>query len=152
MSFIATIVADGGLDHLFILSFLASTLLPIGSEWYLILLLLQDLPPGLLVLVATTGNWLGALTNYVLGRWGADYFANRFLEVDETRLEKARRMYQKYGSWSLLLSWLPVVGDPICLLGGLMKVNIIRFSILVLLGKGVRYTAVAYLTLLGTKI
>lgn len=136
-----------GLVGLFLASFLASTLLPLGSEWMLVLLLLRGVAPGSAVLVATAGNYLGACCTYGMGIWGSHFLISRVLRIDSSALGRAERWYRKYGSWSLLLSWLPLVGDPLCLVGGVLRVNFPLFSLLVFSGKLGRYLAVTALTL-----
>ena len=136
-----------GLPALFLLSFLASTLVPLGSEWLLVVLLLKGADPAAAVTTATVGNWLGACTTWAIGVWGGPFLIRRLLRVSPGDEERAERFYSRYGSWSLLLSWLPVIGDPLCLVGGLLRVDFLRFTLLVFAGKLARYIAVAWLTL-----
>jgi len=128
---------------LFAISFLAATVVPLGSEWLLIALLLQGLAPVPLVLTATAGNFLGALTTYLIGLYGGLWLIRRLLRIDERAQQRAERFFQRYGSWTLLLAWLPVIGDPLCLAGGLFRVPLFRFSLLVILGKLGRYAFIA---------
>ena len=132
---------------LFVLSFLASTLLPLGSEWLLILLLTRNHDPAGLVLVAAVGNTLGACTTYLVGFFGSDWLVEKLLRVDREKQHRAEKTYARYGAWSLLFSWVPVVGDPLCLVGGLLKVGFARYVLLVASGKFIRYAVVAWLTL-----
>jgi membrane protein YqaA with SNARE-associated domain len=141
-----------GYYSLFFLSFLASTLIPLGSEWLLIALLLNRYDPARVVAVATVGNYLGALTSYGIGLYGGEFLKVRVLRMDEQSMAKAERLYGRFGSWSLLLSWLPVVGDPLCLVGGVLRVGLARFSLLVFAGKLARYAAVAWLTVKGASL
>lgn len=136
-----------GFWALFFLSFFASTLLPLGSEWLLTALLLQGGDPGLAVSVATAGNVLGACTTYYIGVFGGPFLVEKILRIDETSKRKAFRIYEKYGVYSLLFSWVPVVGDPLCLAGGVMRVRFRLFLLLVFSGKLARYGFVAILTL-----
>ncbi len=138
-----------GYPSLFLLSFLASTLLPLGSEWLLIAMVVRRYDPLTVVLVATTGNYLGACTSYLVGVYGGNLLAEKFLRIDGAARERAERFFSRYGSWSLLLSWLPVVGDPLCLAGGLLRIPFVRFSALVATGKVARYGVVAWLSLKG---
>jgi membrane protein YqaA with SNARE-associated domain len=142
-------LANYGYPALFALSFLASTLIPIGSEWLLIALLLQRRDPLAAVIVATAGNYLGACTSYVIGKYGGSYLVEKVLRIDAAARARAERHFARYGSWSLLFSWLPVVGDPLCLVGGLLNIPFARFSILVAAGKLGRYGTIAWLTLKG---
>ena len=143
------LLTEYGLLSLFLLSFCASTLLPLGSEWLLVALLLDGNDPFQTVLVATLGNSLGAFTSYLIGWFGIAWLNEKLLRIDQTRQARAERWFARYGSWALLMSWLPVVGDPLCLASGLLKTPLLRFGLLVTTGKGLRYVAVAFLTLQG---
>lgn len=145
-------LAGYGFYSLFLLSFLASTLIPLGSEWLLIALLLARNDPMQVVAVATAGNYLGALSSYGIGLYGGEFLKVRVLRLDDNATRKAERLYRRFGSYSLLLSWLPIVGDPLCLVGGVLRVNFFRFSLLVFSGKLARYAAVAWLTLKGASL
>lgn len=142
-------LADYGLYSLFLLSFLASTLIPLGSEWLLVALILAKSEPWAAVAVATFGNYLGALTTYWIGLYGGDFLKRRVLRMDEKSTARAEKFYARFGSYSLLLSFLPVVGDPLCLIGGMLRVTFLRFSLLVVSGKLARYAAVAWVTIYG---
>lgn len=150
MELLQTLAGSPGLPALFLLSFLASTILPIGSEWLLIAMIMQSFSPHHVVLTATLGNFLGACTTYLIGIWGSDFFIRTILRIDDKQLTRARAMYEKYGTWSLLLSWLPVVGDPLCLAAGIFRVGFGRFALLVFVGKFSRYATLAFLVLQGT--
>jgi membrane protein YqaA with SNARE-associated domain len=141
-----------GYPALFLLSFLAATLLPLGSEWLLVGLLLQHSEPVATVAVATAGNYLGACTTFLIGRYGGPWLVERVLRIDATARLRAQRLYGRFGAWSLLFSWLPVVGDPLCLVGGVLNVSFARFSLLVAAGKLARYAVVAWLTLRGATL
>ena len=145
-------LVDYGLWSLFFISFCASTLLPLGSEWLLVALLLQGSNPLATVAIATLGNSLGAGTNYLIGFYGGDWLIEKILRVEKTRQHQAIRWFNRYGSWSLLLAWLPVIGDPLCLVAGMLKTPLLRFSLLVTTGKGLRYTVLTLLTLRGAEM
>ncbi len=132
-----------GLPALFVLSFLAATVLPLGSEWLLIGLILNSFSVETVVAVATVGNYLGACTTYGIGFWGSAFFMHRVLRVDAKQEEKAAAFFRKYGSWSLLLSWVPVIGDPLCIVAGSLRLNFFLFSLFVFTGKFVRYAIIA---------
>ena len=140
-----------GLASLFGLSFLASTLVPLGSEWLLILLIVQGHPAPTAVAVATLGNSLGAVTTYLIGICGSDFLTRRLLRLSDHDLHRARTMYSRFGVWSLLISWVPVVGDPLCLIAGALRTSLPLFLVLVPLGKGCRYAALAFFTLQGLR-
>lgn len=132
---------------LFMLSFLASTILPLGSEWLLVALVMKGYDPVLSVAVATAGNTLGACTTYGIGLYGGPFLIGRILRISDEARQKAERLYARYGSWSLLLSWVPIVGDPICLVGGILRIRFGKFSALVVTGKLARYAIVSLIAL-----
>ncbi len=126
---------------LFFTGFLSATLLPGGSETHLVWLINQEhYALWLLVFIATLGNTLGGMTNYLIGRcfplrtkkdkWG----------------QKSVIWLQKYGYFALLLSWLPLVGDPLCLAAGWLRLKQTRCWLFIALGKGIRYSLLALLT------
>jgi len=143
------LLTEHGLTSLFLLSFCASTLLPLGSEWLLVALLLDGFDPRSAVAVATLGNSLGAATSYLIGRTGGNWMMRNLLRIDQTQQQRAETIFNRYGSWALLFSWLPIVGDPLCLVSGSLKTPLLRFGLLVTIGKGLRYATVALLTLQG---
>ncbi len=146
------LLTEHGFLSLFLLSFCASTLLPLGSEWLLVALLLDGSDPTTSVLVATLGNSLGAATSYLIGRLGSDWLIQKLLRVEVDGRRRAERWFRRYGSWALLLSWLPVVGDPLCVVSGSLRTSFPRFAVLVVSGKGLRYLSVAALTLQGAQL
>lgn len=133
---------------LFLAAFGAATLLPLQSEAVLVGLLVSDRYWlwGLLA-VATLGNVLGSLVNWWLGRGLERFQGRRWFPVSPKHMERARAHYQRYGHWSLLLSWLPVIGDPLTLIAGVMREPFGRFLLIVTLAKGARYGVLAMLTL-----
>lgn len=139
-----------GYFSLFFMSFLASTLIPLGSEWMLVAMLLAGYNPVSAVLTATTGNYLGAVTTYLIGISGGNWLIEKILRISPIQQERAKKYYQRFGVYSLLFSWLPIVGDPICLMGGILRVNFILFTLLVVIGKLSRYIITAIATLIAT--
>ena len=131
------------LASLFASSFLSSTLLPGNSEVVLVAMLLSGVSqPWLLVLIATLGNSLGGLTNVILGR----FFPLR----EKSRWqEKAVGWLKRYGAATLLLSWMPVIGDLLCLLAGWMRISWGPVLFFLCLGKALRYVLLAWVTLQG---
>ena len=138
-----TFLLEYGYLALFLLSFLASTLVPLGSEWLLGVLLLNDFDALLVVPVATAGNTCGALTTYAIGLWGGSFLVERVLRISPDSQQKAEQRFNRYGSWSLLFSWVPIIGDPLCLVGGVLKTDFWKFTVLVSVGKFIRYALVA---------
>lgn len=128
---------------LFIAAFAAATLLPAQSEVALVALLLQGLSPWRLVAVASLGNVLGATVNWWLGRELARFGDRRWFPVKPAALERARRWYTRWGRWTLLLSWVPIIGDPLTLAAGMLRERLPVFLALVGLAKTARYVVIA---------
>ncbi len=138
------ILLNYGYPGLFISSFLASTILPFGSEGIVVLLVSQGFNVMAVVLVASIGNLFGACTSYYLGFMGRGY-VEKYLRIDRSELEKAEKYFSKYGSFVLLFTWVPLIGDAITVTGGLLRLKFAIFAVLVFTGKFLRYLAVAYL-------
>ena len=135
---IALWFSDSALWVLFISGFLSATLLPGGSEASLIAALsLNQFPTFSIILVSTVGNTLGGLTNYWIGLW----LPNR--TQSEKHGHKAISWLRRYGYWTLLFSWLPVIGDPLCLAAGWLRMKFLPSLILIAIGKALRYSLLA---------
>jgi len=133
---------------LFLSALVAATILPMQSEAVLAGLLIAGAhPASVLLIVATTGNVLGSLINWYLGRYLLHFKDRRWFPASDAQLERARTWYRRYGRWSLLGSWLPVVGDPLTVVAGLMREPLAPFLLLVAIAKGTRYLVLAALTL-----
>lgn len=118
----------------------SATLLPGGSEAYL--LWLAKAPEshlGLLWLIATLGNTLGSVVNYSLGRYFLHWQDRDWFPIKAHALAKAQSSFQRWGYWSLLLAWAPIIGDALTLLAGVLRLSFGRFLLLVTLAKGFRY-------------
>lgn len=139
----AIIAAHAGL---FLSALLAATLLPAQSEAVLAALLLQGYTPWTLIAVATAGNVLGSVINWLLGR-GIAGASSRWAPKQGPMLERAQRWYHRYGRWSLLLSWLPIIGDPLTLVAGMLREPLPLFLLLVTVAKLGRYLVLAAIIL-----
>ncbi len=129
---------------LFAVAFLSATLLPLGSEALLLYDITQNTSLLLLWTVATFGNTLGSMVNYWLGLKGEAYLERkRYLSIK--KMEKARSFFDKYGGWTLFLSWVPVIGDPLTFIAGVLGYNFKRFAFIVFLAKGTRYAVIIFL-------
>jgi membrane protein YqaA with SNARE-associated domain len=128
---------------LFISAFLAATVLPVSSEAVLAGLIVSGRgEPWLLLVVATIGNTLGSVVNWILGR-GIDSLQNRrWFPVTSDRYEQASRIFRRFGEWTLLFAWLPVVGDAFTIAAGAARVNLGVFVALVAIGKAARYAVI----------
>lgn len=133
---------------LFFAAFCAATLLPMQSEAVLVGLLISGhYSLWLLLTIAILGNVLGSVVNWWLGRSVERFKDRRWFPVSPRHLAKASVHYQRWGHWSLLLSWVPVIGDPLTLVAGVMREPFWRFLLLVTAAKGARYLVLALLTL-----
>lgn len=133
---------------LFAVALGAATLLPLQSEALLVgLLAAQSQPVGLLIAVASVGNVLGSTVNWWLGRSIERFRDRRWFPVKEPTLERAQRWYRRYGRWTLLLSWVPIIGDPLTLIAGVLRERLVAFVLIVAVAKTTRYLVIAALTL-----
>lgn len=133
---------------LFLTALAAGSILPMQSEAVLAgLLVATDLSPVILVLVATCGNVAGSAVNWLLGRGVERFKDRRWFPVGEPMLARAKAWYHRYGRWSLLLSWVPVIGDPLTVVAGVMREPFPTFIALVAIAKLTRYIVVAAVTL-----
>ena len=130
---------------LFASGFVAATLLPASSELVLLALQQQGYAVFGLWLAATSGNTLGSCVNWYLGKELLRFQHKRWFPVSPAQLAKAETQFKRYGSWSLLLAWLPIVGDPLTLVAGTLRVRFSLFLLLVTLGKGARYALLLFL-------
>ena len=133
---------------LFFSAFIAATLFPAQSEIVLVGTLLANVAPvGVLIGVATIGNTLGSVTNWILGRFFINYKEKRWFPVKEKNLIKAENWYKKYGRWTLFLSWLPIIGDPLTLVAGVLREPFLSFVLIVGFSKFARYFVVTAIAL-----
>ncbi|MHC8290482.1 YqaA family protein [Pseudomonas sp. XS1P51] len=133
---------------LFLAAFGAATLLPMQSEAVLVGMLLSDrYVASTLLAVATFGNVLGSTLNWLLGRSIERLRHKRWFPVSDSKLEKAQQSYLRFGRWSLLLSWVPIIGDPLTVVAGVMREPFWSFLLIVTLAKGVRYLVLTTVTL-----
>ena len=123
-------------------AFLAATILPFYSEAVLLVMLTEDRDPLTLWLVATTGNTLGSVVNWFLGRYLLHFQSRQWFWFKPGQISMAQAWFQRRGVWSLLFAWLPVGGDALTLIAGIMRVRLSMFLLLVAVGKGTRYVAV----------
>jgi membrane protein YqaA with SNARE-associated domain len=129
---------------LFFSALTSATILPGTSEAALAALIASgDHAVWLLVVIATAGNVLGSIINWLLGLYAERFKDRRWFPVSPDALDRASHWFGKYGLWSLLLAWLPIIGDPLTLFAGVMRVRLIPFLILVTIGKFARYAMIA---------
>ena len=133
---------------LFAVALIAATIFPLQSEALLVgLLLAGSHPAWLLVAVASVGNVIGSTINWWLGRSIERFRERRWFPIKLAALDRAARWYHRYGRWTLLLSWTPVIGDPLTMIAGVMREPLASFLIIVAIAKTGRYVAIAALVL-----
>ncbi|MBL3705132.1 DedA family protein [Sulfitobacter sp. BDSS02] len=133
---------------LFLAAFAAATLLPAQSE-ALLAYFLTDVSLSVLMLLAfaTFGNVLGSTLNWVCGRFLRRFQDRRWFPISSTQLARAEAQYHRYGRWSLLATWIPIIGDPLTVVAGVMREPLPSFLLIVTIAKAGRYLVVAALTL-----
>jgi membrane protein YqaA with SNARE-associated domain len=126
-------------------AFGAATILPFYSEIAYVGMLDQGFVPFWVWLVATAGNSLGAAVNWILGRFLTRFEARRWFPFKPESVHRSQAWFQKYGVWSLLLAWLPLVGDALTFVAGVMRVRFELFFVLTAIGKGARYAVLYFI-------
>jgi membrane protein YqaA with SNARE-associated domain len=130
---------------LFFISFFAATILPVSSELTLFgMLAIDSYSSELLLLFASLGNILGSCVNWYLGIHFIKFKDRKWFPFSDKQIKKSSFWFQKYGYWSLLFAWVPFVGDPLTFVSGTVKINFIKFLILVSIGKITRYFFLIY--------
>ena len=124
--------------YLLFISFISATLFPLGSEALLLYDLSLNINIYLLFFFATFGNSMGSIVNYWIGLKGEEYLVEKKV-LSEKNIFNSKKYFDKYGGYSLLFSWMPIIGDPITFMAGVLKYNIKKFILLVILAKGGRY-------------
>ena len=131
---------------LFSISFLAATVLPFSSELTLAgLISTSNYDNLLLLVVASFGNVLGSVFNWSLGFYSRNLSTKKWFPFKETQIERSSKWFSKFGKWSLLFAWVHILGDPLTLVAGLLRVRFLDFIILVAIGKVSRYLIIFYL-------
>lgn len=124
---------------LFAISFLAASLIPLSSEIFVLAMPPLGYNAWIVGLVATFGNFAGALTNYYIGLKGSDFVFARYFQIKEESRIKAENFYTRWGPVALFFSWVPFIGDPLTAVAGALHMNIWTFTFWVIIGKGFRY-------------
>jgi len=125
---------------LFTVAFMVATIVPFGSEAYFVTLLSMDKYNDLLLIIAASlGNVLGSIFNWVCGYYVNYFIKKPWFPLSNNMIDRGNNMFKKYGKWSLLLSWVPFIGDPITFVAGTLRYSLLPFIILVSIGKVGRY-------------
>ena len=134
--------------YLFTLSFLVATIIPFGSEIYLASLIILNKHNIFLLLVsASLGNILGSVFNWICGYYSSHFTKKKWFPISQKKIDKSSFYFAKYGKWSLLLGWVPFIGDPITFFAGTLKYSFLPFLLLVSIGKIGRYLVVYLLSI-----
>ena len=135
---------------LFIVCFLVATIIPFGSEMYFSTLLATGNNISLvLLIVAATGNILGSVFNWICGYYATYFLKKKWFPISQNQVDKATNFFLKYGKWSLLFAWVPLVGDPLTFVAGTLRYSFYSFLLLVSIGKIGRYLVI-YFSVLWT--
>jgi membrane protein YqaA with SNARE-associated domain len=130
---------------LFVISFLAATILPLSSELTLAgLITTYNYNNLLLLIVASSGNILGSIVNWTLGFYSRNLTSKKWFPFKDEQIKRSSNWFNKFGKWSLLFAWIPIIGDPLTLAAGLLRVKFTEFLILVSIGKVFRYFLIYY--------
>lgn len=143
---------EWGYLGLFIASFLGATIIPFSSELVFSLLIIKGYDFNLSLLVATTGNWLGGLSSYFLGRLGKWSTLEKYFRLKKEKIVKFKTNIDKWGSLLAFVCWLPIVGDPIAVGLGFFRTNYVLVAIWMFIGKLIRYIVWAFITYWGVSI
>lgn len=127
-------------------AFVAATLFPLGSEFAVGAAIMAGADPWLTLLVASSANTLGSVVNWLLGRTIERFKERAWFPLRAQQLEAAQQRFARYGVWSLLLAWVPIIGDALTFVAGILRVRFIVFVLLVGLGKTARYGAIIFMT------
>ena len=131
---------------LFGISFLAATILPFSSELSLAgLISTSNFNNSLLLIAASLGNILGSVVNWFIGFYSRNFTSKKWFPFNELQITTSSKWFEKFGKWSLLFAWVPILGDPLTLVAGLLRVKFLDFIILVAIGKVSRYLVVLFL-------
>ena len=133
---------------LFTVAFMVATIVPFGSEMYFATLLSLNKYNNLLLLIAASiGNILGSVFNWICGYYVNYFIKKPWFPIKKEKIKKGTEIFNKYGKWSLLLSWAPFIGDPITFVAGTHRFSLVPFLILVSIGKVGRYLII-YLSII----
>lgn len=135
-----------GYFGLFLSSFLAATILPFSSEALLSYMIFQNFNFWYCIILASLGNWLGGMSSYFLGYLGKTHLVDKYLKINNNKIEKAKIYIQRFGGLLAFFCWLPAIGDIIAVALGYSRTNLLIVSILMFAGKAIRYLVWAHLT------
>jgi len=145
-------LVEWGYLGLFLSSFLGATVIPFSSEIVFSILITKGYDLRLSLVIATTGNWLGGLSSYLLGRLGKWTTLKKYFKIEIETVKRFKLKIDRFGSLLAFFSWLPVIGDPIAVSLGFFRTNYFFVAIWMFIGKALRYLTWALLTYWGTSL
>ena len=138
--------AEWGYVGLFLASFLAATIIPLGSEIVLSIMIASNYDLTLSLFIASVGNWTGGLSSYGIGRIGNWNFIERYFKISRQKIESLKIKIDDWGSLLAFFCWLPIIGDPIAISLGFFRTNFVKVSLWMFIGKLIRYLIWAMIT------
>lgn len=144
MDSLIEILTNYGYVGMLISAFLAGSIFPLSSEVVMLALLAAGLDPWQLVIYGTIGNVLGSMLNYGIGMLGRIDWIEKYLHVNKKELDRAKRFMAGRGAWMGFFFFLPVIGEGITIVLGLMRSNVAITIISVIIGKFLRYALIIY--------
>ena len=143
--FFAFIVGPGGYVALFLFGALATTIIPLSPEVMAIGVWKLGMPVAPTIIILTIGNYIGNVINYFIGLYGGDFIFSKFIKVNKKSLTRSHKLFEKFGPPILFFSWIPIIGDPLTFVPGIVRYSFIKFSIYVIAGKTVRYLGLYFI-------
>ena len=138
---------------LFSIGFMVATIVPFGSEMYIATLLAMNKYNSILLLIAVSiGNILGSVFNWICGFYAAYFLKKKWFPINQNQIDKATNFFINYGKWSLLLAWVPFIGDPITFVAGTLRYSIYPFLLFVSISKITRYLVIYFSVLWAVSI
>ena len=138
---------------LFTIGFMVATIVPFGSEMYFATLLAMNKYNSILLLMAVSiGNILGSVFNWICGFYAAYFLKKKWFPINQNQIDKATNFFINYGKWSLLLAWVPFIGDPITFVAGTLRYSIYPFLLFVSISKITRYLVIYFSVLWAVSI
>jgi membrane protein YqaA with SNARE-associated domain len=141
-----------GFLGLFLASFLGATVIPLSSEIVLSYLIVKGFDINLSIIIASIGNWLGGLSSYFLGSLGKWEFIEKYFRIKKEKIIRFKEKIDRWGSTYAFLCCLPIIGDPIAVSLGFFKINLMRVSLWMFIGKLAKYIVWAIITYYGISI
>ncbi len=129
---------------LFFASFLSSSILPMLSDPLVAYMQTNNFNSFIIILMATAGSFIGSCTTYLLGFYGREKIIEKYMKIKREKLDRYKKIFEKYGAPALLFSWVPLIGDALVAVSGVLEINVTIFAIYAFIGKLLRFSIVVY--------